>query len=531
MVALANRIKETTSTTGTGSYSLGGAATGFQTFSVLGDGAVTFYAITDGTDWEVGTGTLDTGAGTLSRDTIHESSNSGNAVNWSSGDKDIFVDIPAQFFQTYEAKVSDVSSTTMSGQTTLLWSVEEYDEGGMVDLGSNNDRITFPVEGTYIITASYFTSESSSFNLLRFNFYDSGDNGLDEGHWGIKHSNQPGIDPFSITTVFRANAGDYATASLKSNSDITPSDASMTAVLVSRPLTVNDIPAHAASATLATETDPADITDVALSVASSDYDPYGMVDTANDKLIAPVSGFYEIGIRLEVAIGSGDTATWVRGSYRLNGGSWENIIYQLDQGDNIFRYWATGIEKLELSADDEIEFAVNINYPAGSSTASVDGKIWLQRIAKPIETGSIITQWADFTPTGSAWINGNVSTSGKWRRVGLDMIEAHYAIDLTGPPGNATLTLDGPPGVTVDRTVWESTAQRVTMLTSYLDDAGTQTYVCEGLLNSSNEILVRPIEVSGSHVVISNNSVDQTTPFTWASGDSIRLAVQLPVQP
>jgi hypothetical protein len=69
MPALADRVKETSTTTGTGTLTLGGAATGFQTFSgAFGNGVSVYYVISGGSEWEVGIGT--TGAGTLSRDTV-----------------------------------------------------------------------------------------------------------------------------------------------------------------------------------------------------------------------------------------------------------------------------------------------------------------------------------------------------------------------------------------------------------------------------------------------------------------------------
>jgi hypothetical protein len=93
---LKDRVKEATTTTGTGTLTLAGAADGFQSFSAIGDGNTTYYAITDGTDWEVGIGTYTASGTTLSRDTILESSNSGSAVDWSAGSKDVFVTYPAE---------------------------------------------------------------------------------------------------------------------------------------------------------------------------------------------------------------------------------------------------------------------------------------------------------------------------------------------------------------------------------------------------------------------------------------------------
>jgi len=95
-IVLKDRVRETTTTTGTGTLTLAGASTGFQSFSVVGDGNTTYYAIEDGTDWEVGIGTYTASGTTLSRDTVLESSNSGSAVNWGAGTKNVFVTYPAE---------------------------------------------------------------------------------------------------------------------------------------------------------------------------------------------------------------------------------------------------------------------------------------------------------------------------------------------------------------------------------------------------------------------------------------------------
>jgi len=97
-LVLKDRVKETTTSTGTGTITLGGASTGFQSFSAIGNGNTTYYAITSqgGSEWEVGIGTYTASGTTLSRTTVLESSNGGLLVNFSAGTKDVFVTYPAE---------------------------------------------------------------------------------------------------------------------------------------------------------------------------------------------------------------------------------------------------------------------------------------------------------------------------------------------------------------------------------------------------------------------------------------------------
>ena len=97
-LVLADRVKETTTTTGTGTVTLLGASTGYQSFSAIGNGNTTYYTIASQTasEWEVGIGTYTSSGTTLSRDTVLASSNSGSLVNFSSGTKDVFVTQPAE---------------------------------------------------------------------------------------------------------------------------------------------------------------------------------------------------------------------------------------------------------------------------------------------------------------------------------------------------------------------------------------------------------------------------------------------------
>jgi hypothetical protein len=95
-LVVADRVQETTSTTGTSSYVLLGAANGYQSFgAVLANGDTTYYAITNDTDWEVGIGTYSTTGPTLARTTILASSSGGSAVNWGVGVKNIFISYAA----------------------------------------------------------------------------------------------------------------------------------------------------------------------------------------------------------------------------------------------------------------------------------------------------------------------------------------------------------------------------------------------------------------------------------------------------
>ena len=93
---LADRVKETTTVTGTGPATLLGAATGFQSFSAIGNANTTYYTIQGTTEWEVGIGTYTSSGTSLSRDTVLASSNSGSLVNFSAGTKDVWCDYPAK---------------------------------------------------------------------------------------------------------------------------------------------------------------------------------------------------------------------------------------------------------------------------------------------------------------------------------------------------------------------------------------------------------------------------------------------------
>lgn len=96
MPQFADRVQETTTTSGTGSVTLGGAVAGCQAFqNAFSTGTNNIpYTLVDGANWEVGLGTL-AATTTLTRDVILSSNNSGAAINLSGGSTSVFCDMPA----------------------------------------------------------------------------------------------------------------------------------------------------------------------------------------------------------------------------------------------------------------------------------------------------------------------------------------------------------------------------------------------------------------------------------------------------
>tara|TARA_B110000285_G_C14680292_1_gene404352 strand:- start:57 stop:512 length:456 start_codon:yes stop_codon:yes gene_type:complete len=144
--ALNDRVKETSTTTGTGTFDLAGAETGFESFvSGIGNGNITYYAISnDGTaEFEVGFGTVtDAATDTLSRDTIISSSNSDALVNFSAGTKTVFCTLPA----------SRTPSAGMTAQTFVNTHNSTISEDQTLDSGVLAGPVT--ITGTQVITGT-----------------------------------------------------------------------------------------------------------------------------------------------------------------------------------------------------------------------------------------------------------------------------------------------------------------------------------------------------------------------------------------
>lgn len=132
-LVLKDRVKETTSTAGTGSITLAGPVQGYQGFSVIGNGNTTYYTIAGTSEWEVGIGTYS--GGVLSRDTILGSSANGSKVAFSAGVKDVFVTYPAdKAISTDTLPVTGATNTASPNATVNVASLTAVTSSANGDL-------------------------------------------------------------------------------------------------------------------------------------------------------------------------------------------------------------------------------------------------------------------------------------------------------------------------------------------------------------------------------------------------------------
>jgi hypothetical protein len=141
-----DRVKETSTTTGTGTLNLAGAETGYESFVAgIGTGNTTYYAIelNSAGEYEVGIGTVtDATPDTLSRTTIISSSNSDAAVNFSAGTKNVFCTLPAK----------KTMSPVMQATGYVVTHASTLDEDQTLDSGVLAGPVT--VTGTQTITGT-----------------------------------------------------------------------------------------------------------------------------------------------------------------------------------------------------------------------------------------------------------------------------------------------------------------------------------------------------------------------------------------
>jgi hypothetical protein len=178
-LVLADRVRETTQTTGTGTITLDGAVQGFQSFSVIGNNNTTYYTINRGSEWEVGVGTYY--GGTLSRDTVYASS-TGSKVNFSAGSKDVFVTYPASKSVNEDANnrvlIPYTSGTTNVGSLNVGNATAHTDSGVIAGFTAS--------EPLYLYTSLQNTSASNT-SYASYAVNDGGHTAY--GELGINNAN------------------------------------------------------------------------------------------------------------------------------------------------------------------------------------------------------------------------------------------------------------------------------------------------------------------------------------------------------
>ena len=194
-----DRVQETTATTGTGSITLGGAVTGYQSFAVVGNGNLVYYTILNGNTWEVGIGTYSTTGPTLARTTVLSNSNGNTSPISLSGSSFVWCDYPSEKAVYYDNNgtltigstlgYSDTGiiasfASTVAGYNQVIFQNKSSNSGASSNLNVSNDAATATAGyAEFGINSSTFTG-SGSFNLAGASYLASASTDLAIGTYG-----------------------------------------------------------------------------------------------------------------------------------------------------------------------------------------------------------------------------------------------------------------------------------------------------------------------------------------------------------
>ena len=181
-LVVADRVQETSTTSGTGTLTLSGAVVGFQTFSTaIGNSNTTFYTIYDPTvyDWEVGIGTV--GAGTLARTTVlSNSAGTTSPISFAANAKFVFCTYPAEKSINYDANgVATIGEVLGYADTGII--------GSFASTVAGYNQVVVQNKSTA-------TNASTNFNVSN----DAGTAGNNYAELGINSSTFTGAGSFNI---------------------------------------------------------------------------------------------------------------------------------------------------------------------------------------------------------------------------------------------------------------------------------------------------------------------------------------------
>ena len=162
---VADRVRETSTSTGTGTFSLAGAVIGYQAFSsAIGNGNTTYYTISNPgvNEWEVGIGTV--GSGTLARTTVLASSTGTSLVSFTAGSKDVFCTYPSEAAVFADNAVT-LTNKTISGSSNTLSNIGNSSlTNSKVTIGSTDVSLgatATSLSGLTSVSATTFTGALS----------------------------------------------------------------------------------------------------------------------------------------------------------------------------------------------------------------------------------------------------------------------------------------------------------------------------------------------------------------------------------
>jgi len=177
-LVLKDRVKETSTTAGTGTLTLAGAVAGFQSFAAVGNANTTYYAISDPATgaWEVGIGTYTSSGTTLSRDTVLSSSNGGTLVTFAGNAKDVFVTYPSEK-AVYEDASNVVNATSFGAITATSAALTT---GTITTTPTNNTDIVNKQYADAIASGIHFHEavDLATTTALPANTYNNGTSGV-----------------------------------------------------------------------------------------------------------------------------------------------------------------------------------------------------------------------------------------------------------------------------------------------------------------------------------------------------------------
>jgi len=202
-LAFADRVQDTTTTTGTGTITLANSPpTGFQSFAAIGDGNTTYYTLTSGSAWEVGIGTYTASGTTLSRTTILSSSNSGAAITLS-GTSTVFCTYPAEKQISKDAATFGGTATSAAAWTTngvgLIQSATTYTDTSTAASGTVTTAYmnlfgaqTYAATNTSVtvtnLYGTYFTAPTAGTNVTATTKYALGADSVNLGTLTSTHA-------------------------------------------------------------------------------------------------------------------------------------------------------------------------------------------------------------------------------------------------------------------------------------------------------------------------------------------------------